>query len=68
MALGRLYQLAGMEKPAISSYREVVRECPLAVEALRALIQLGLKPRELQADWSFLIGRAPARLSLGESF
>lgn len=61
MSLGRLYQLAGMDKPAISSYREVVRECPLAVEALRALVQLGVKPRELQEltlelDVSWLTG------------
>jgi len=48
MSLGRLYHLAGMEKPAIAAYREVLRECPLAVEALRALLQLGVKPRELQ--------------------
>ena len=48
MSLGRLYHLAGMDKPAVAAYREVVRECPLAVEALRALLQLGVKPRELQ--------------------
>ena len=32
MALGRLYHQNGMERLAIATYREVVRECPLALE------------------------------------
>jgi len=48
MALGRLYQAIGMERPAVAAYREVVRECPLAIEAIRALLMLGVKPREIQ--------------------
>jgi anaphase-promoting complex subunit 7 len=48
MALGKLYQQIGMERPAAAAYREVVRECPLALEAVRALLQLGAKPREVQ--------------------
>jgi len=48
MALGKLYHQAGMERPAVAAYREVVRECPLAVEAIRALLQLGVKPKEVQ--------------------
>jgi len=48
MALGRLYHQAGMERPAIAAYREVVRECPLALEALRLLLSLGVKPKEVQ--------------------
>ncbi len=47
MALAKLYHSANMERPAIASYREVVRECPLAVEAVRGLLQLGVKPREI---------------------
>ena len=45
MALAKLYHSANMERPAIASYREVVRECPLAMEAVRGLLQLGVKPR-----------------------
>lgn len=48
MALAKLYHTANMERPAIAAYREVVRECPLAVEAVRGLLQLGVKPREIQ--------------------
>ena len=66
MALGKLYQQIGMERPAVASYREVVREQPLALEAIRALLQLGVKAKEVvelsseagalvaasrQADW-----------------
>jgi len=46
-ALGRLYHQQGMERPAIAAYREVVRECPLALEAIKPLLQLGLKTKEI---------------------
>ena len=48
MALARLYHAANLERPAIAAYREVVRECPLAVEAVRGLLQLGVKPAEVR--------------------
>jgi len=48
MALAKLYHAANMERPAMAAYREVVRECPLAAEAIRGLLQLGVKPREIQ--------------------
>lgn len=48
MALGQLYHQMGMERPAIAAYREVVRECPMALEAVRSLIQLGVRPKEIQ--------------------
>ena len=47
MALGKLYQQIGMERPAVAAYREVVREAPLALEAVRALLQLGVRAREV---------------------
>ena len=37
-----------MERPAIAAYREVLRECPLALEAVLALLQLGLSSRDIQ--------------------
>jgi len=48
MALGQLYHQMGMERPAIAAYREVVRECPMALEAVRSLIQLGVRIKEIQ--------------------
>jgi len=51
MALGKLYQQIGMERPAVAAYREVVREQPLALEAIRALVQLGVKAKEVM-EWS----------------
>ena len=35
-----------------------MRECPLALEAVRALLQLGVKPREVEE----LAGEAQAQL------
>ena len=48
IALGKLYQSAGQDRLAVASYREVVREQPMAVEAVRSLLLLGVKPREVQ--------------------
>ena len=47
MALGRLYQQCGTERPAITAYKEVLRECPLAMEAAQALLQMGVKGTEV---------------------
>jgi len=46
-ALGRLYHQQGMERPAIAAYREVVRECPYALESIKPLMQLGVKTKEI---------------------
>lgn len=43
MALGNLYRDSGMERPAISCYKEVLRECPLALDAAENLLKLGVK-------------------------
>jgi len=40
MALGKLYQQIGMERPAVAAYREVVREQPMALEAIRAGVSI----------------------------
>ena len=47
MALGKLYVMNGLERPAISAFKEVIRECPLALEAILALIKLGVSYVEL---------------------
>ena len=47
MALGKLYIVNGMERSAISAFKEVLRECPLALEAVQTLIKLGVSYSEL---------------------
>lgn len=47
MALGKLYVMNGLERPAISAFKEVLRECPLALEAIQSLIKLGIRYTEL---------------------
>lgn len=47
MALGKLYVLNGLERPAISAFKEVLRESPLALEAIQFLIKLGVTYGEL---------------------
>ncbi|XP_076029628.1 anaphase-promoting complex subunit 7 [Oratosquilla oratoria] len=47
MTLGRLYQQIGMERPAITAYKEVLRECPLALEAVQGLLSLGVRGAEV---------------------
>ncbi|EFA09646.1 anaphase-promoting complex subunit 7 [Tribolium castaneum] len=49
MALGNLYREAGMERSAITCYKEVLRECPLALEAVENLLKLGVKGVEVNA-------------------
>jgi len=48
MALGTLYQQAEMERPAIACFKEVLKVCPLSLEAAQKLMQLGSKAREIQ--------------------
>lgn len=42
MALGNLYKEVGMERSAITCFKEVLRECPLAMEAMENLLKLGI--------------------------
>ncbi|XP_067010812.1 anaphase-promoting complex subunit 7 [Anabrus simplex] len=49
MALAKLYQQGGMERSAITSYKEVLRECPLALEAAEGLLSLGVKGVEVNS-------------------
>lgn len=43
MALGYIYRDLGMERSAITCFKEVLRECPLALEAVENLLKLGVK-------------------------
>ncbi|KAG8226887.1 hypothetical protein J437_LFUL005646, partial [Ladona fulva] len=47
MALAKLYHQEGMERSAVSAYKEVLRECPLALEAVEGLLSLGVKGAEV---------------------
>ncbi|MCL4128635.1 UNVERIFIED_CONTAM: hypothetical protein GTU68_007736 [Idotea baltica] len=49
MALGKLYQQGGMERPAIVAYKEVLKECPLALEAIQELLALGVLGAEISS-------------------
>lgn len=47
MSLAKLYQRQGMERSAISCYKEVLRACPLALEAVIGLLSLGVPGSEV---------------------
>lgn len=49
MALAKLYHQNGMERSAITCYKEVLKECPFAVEASQGLLSLGVKGAEVIA-------------------
>lgn len=61
MALGKLYVMNGLERPAISAFKEVLRECPLALEAIQELIKLGIRYTEL-VRLIFSSGTPPSNL------
>uniref|UniRef100_A0A6A7G3T2 Anaphase-promoting complex subunit 7-like n=2 Tax=Hirondellea gigas TaxID=1518452 RepID=A0A6A7G3T2_9CRUS len=47
MMLGELYQQTGMERPAVTAYKEVLKECPCAVVAAEKLLELGVSGTEV---------------------
>lgn len=49
MALAKMFQEQGMERSAITTYKEVLRECPLALEAAEGLLSLGVKGIEVNS-------------------
>lgn len=49
MALGHLYRNSGMERSAITCYKEVLRESPLALEAAESLLALGVNGSEVNS-------------------
>ncbi|XP_057662678.1 anaphase-promoting complex subunit 7 [Diorhabda carinulata] len=49
MALGNIYKDLGQERAAITCFKEVLRECPLALEAVENLLKLGLKGVEVNS-------------------
>ncbi|CAG9858903.1 unnamed protein product [Phyllotreta striolata] len=49
MALGNIYKELGMDRAAVASYKEVLRECPMALEAAENLLKLGIKSIEVNS-------------------
>lgn len=43
MLLGRLLHNNGLERAAVGAYKEVLKECPLAFEAVEGLLNVGVK-------------------------
>lgn len=44
-----MFQQQGMERPAITTYKEVLREFPLALNAVNGLLALGVKGVEVNS-------------------
>ncbi|XP_023312320.1 anaphase-promoting complex subunit 7-like [Anoplophora glabripennis] len=49
MALGNIFKDLGMERSAIACFKEVLRDCPLALEAVENLLKLGIKGVEVNS-------------------
>ncbi|ACO64240.1 predicted protein [Micromonas commoda] len=50
MTLAKTYRRTGYERAAVACYKEVVRDCPYAVDAIAALAELGCSAEEIRAD------------------
>lgn len=48
LTLARLYRVTGYERAAIAFYKECLRQCPYAMEAIIALAELGVTHKEIQ--------------------
>ncbi|CAB3384595.1 Hypothetical predicted protein [Cloeon dipterum] len=78
MALGKLYAARGLERSAITAYKEVLKEAPLAIEAAEQLLRLGVSGAEVMTlmvngycrlrglDWVQMWMRALGHLHQGE--
>ncbi|XP_076453110.1 anaphase-promoting complex subunit 7-like isoform X1 [Babylonia areolata] len=76
LALARLYQQEGRDRSALTSYKEVLREHPLALVAMRELLSLGMRgtdvmslvttalPHFSSCDWFTWLVRAYALMSV----
>ena len=47
-ALGTLYLQSGVDSPAVAAFKEVIKECPLALDAVVSLLRLGVGAKEIQ--------------------
>ena len=49
VALGGLYRRTGYDRAAAATYKECLRQCPLLLEAVDALVELGVPQADIQA-------------------
>lgn len=47
LTLARLYRITGYERAAIAFYKDCLRQCPFILEAVVALAELGVNPKEM---------------------
>ncbi|CAL8343080.1 unnamed protein product [Lota lota] len=59
MMLANLYRKAGQERSAVSSYKEVLRQCPLALDAIIGLLSLSVKGAEVASMTMDMIQSIP---------
>uniref|UniRef100_A0A8C9TZ51 Anaphase promoting complex subunit 7 n=1 Tax=Scleropages formosus TaxID=113540 RepID=A0A8C9TZ51_SCLFO len=79
MMLANLYRKAGQERSAVTSYKEVLRQCPLALDAIIGLLSLSVKGAEVASmtmdvmqsvpnlDWLSVWIKAYAFIHAGEN-
>jgi predicted nicotinamide N-methyase len=67
MCAARLYVEGGLKRTAISTYKAVLTTCPYSVEAITALIELGIEGQEINTtiDIAYKEGRSNGVLSIG---
>lgn len=49
MLLSKIFQESGNERSAVSHFREVLKICPYAFEAVEGLLSLGIKGTEVNS-------------------
>uniref|UniRef100_A0A8C5VVQ1 Anaphase promoting complex subunit 7 n=1 Tax=Microcebus murinus TaxID=30608 RepID=A0A8C5VVQ1_MICMU len=59
MMLANLYKKAGQECPSVTSYKEVLRQCPLALDAILGLLSLSVKGAEVASMTMNVIQTVP---------
>ncbi|XP_049644773.1 anaphase-promoting complex subunit 7 isoform X2 [Suncus etruscus] len=59
MMLAHLYKKAGQERPSVTSYKEVLRQCPLALDAILGLLSLSVKGAEVASMTMNVIQTVP---------
>ncbi|KAG7278565.1 hypothetical protein CRUP_033433 [Coryphaenoides rupestris] len=59
MMLANLYRKAGQERSAVTSYKEVLRQCPLALDAIIGLLSLSVKGAEVASMTMDVIQSTP---------
>lgn len=61
LALGKLHHRFGNDRAAVTAYKEVLRECPLSLQATKGLLCLGVKGAEVA---SLMMNVGPGTASL----